>query len=75
MHPDLQALLDDVVDDEEGEDDLGGQEEVVDVLRVLEEADGGDGLVGDHAASGGELEGQSEKEKVKRSRKRSSKGW
>ena len=59
VHPDLQDLLHDVVEDEDGEDDLGGREEVVNVLGVLEQLDGGYLLVGDHAARGGELEGQS----------------
>ena len=59
MHPDLQDLLHDVVEDEDGEDDLGGSEEVVNVLGVLEQLDGGYLLVGDHAARRGELEGQS----------------
>ena len=54
----LEELLDAVVDDEETEDALGGHEEVVLRLGVLEQLDNLDVVRGDDPASGGELEDQ-----------------
>ena len=60
MHPDLQDLLDDVVDDEGDEDQLAGQDEVVPGGDIAEELDGPERLRVEDAAGRRELEGQSE---------------
>ena len=54
----LEELLDAVVGDEEAEDALGGHEEVVLHLGVLEQLDNLDVVGGDDPAGGGELEDQ-----------------
>ena len=56
---DLQSLLHYVVDDEEDKDDLTGHEKVVLIVGVLQQADGGHILVGQHPSGGGKFKRQS----------------